>query len=190
MTAADTHEATLAAFDLISLGVIITSADATVVRTNPCADRLMHDGRALTVQFGRLHAAYGEDTTALRRALSDVAGRKAYRAVSLRCPDGSTLPAMVHGLDSLAGVFVTDPADDAASPPSVLMELYGLTAAEARLASLLARGRSLEDAAAELRASRATLRTHLRRIFEKTDTCRQSALVRLLLRGPAQCRVV
>jgi hypothetical protein len=33
---------------------------------------------------------------------------------------------------------------------------------------------------------RTTVRTHLARVFEKTDTRRQSALVRLFLRGLAQ----
>jgi DNA-binding CsgD family transcriptional regulator len=68
---------------------------------------------------------------------------------------------------------------------STLCELHGLTPAEARLAAALVRGFSLEEAAAELVISRNTARTHLKRVFAKTGTCRQGELISLLLSGPA-----
>jgi DNA-binding CsgD family transcriptional regulator len=58
-----------------------------------------------------------------------------------------------------------------------LCRLYGLTRGEAALAVLLVRGKSIEDAAAELFISPHTARTHLKRIFMKTDTHRQTELV-------------
>jgi DNA-binding CsgD family transcriptional regulator len=62
-----------------------------------------------------------------------------------------------------------------------LCRLYGMTSGEAVLAVHLARGKSLEEAAAELCISRHTARTHLKRIFMKTDTHRQAELaVRIL----------
>jgi DNA-binding CsgD family transcriptional regulator len=60
---------------------------------------------------------------------------------------------------------------------SVLCKLYGLTRGEAALASILLRGKSIEEAAAELFISPHTARTHLKRIFMKTDTHRQTELV-------------
>jgi DNA-binding CsgD family transcriptional regulator len=63
-----------------------------------------------------------------------------------------------------------------------LVSLYGLTRGEASLASKLVQGKSIEDAAAELFISPHTARTHLKRIFMKTDTHRQPELVvRMLL---------
>jgi len=58
-----------------------------------------------------------------------------------------------------------------------LISLYGLTRGEAALATKLVQGKCLEDAAAELFVSTHTARTHLKRIFMKTDTHRQPELV-------------
>lgn len=60
---------------------------------------------------------------------------------------------------------------------SVLCKLYGLTRGEAALAAILIQGKSIEEAAAELFISPHTARTHLKRIFMKTDTHRQTELV-------------
>jgi len=63
-----------------------------------------------------------------------------------------------------------------------LISLYGLTRGEATLAGKLVQGKSIEEAATELFISTNTARTHLKRIFMKTDTHRQPELVvRMLL---------
>ena len=59
----------------------------------------------------------------------------------------------------------------------VLSRLYGLTRGEATLTAILVRGKTIEEAAAELFISPHTARTHLKRIFMKTDTHRQTELV-------------
>lgn len=59
----------------------------------------------------------------------------------------------------------------------VLTSLYGLTRGEAALAAELVQGKSIEEAAAALFISPHTARTHLKRIFMKTDTHRQPELV-------------
>jgi DNA-binding CsgD family transcriptional regulator len=61
-----------------------------------------------------------------------------------------------------------------------LTRAFGLTPAEARLASIIAKGRSPEQAAGTLGISPGTARNHLKEIFGKTDTHRQSELVALL----------
>jgi DNA-binding CsgD family transcriptional regulator len=63
-----------------------------------------------------------------------------------------------------------------------LISLYGLTRGEAALAAKLVQGKSIEESAGELFISTHTARTHLKRIFMKTDTHRQPELVvRMLL---------
>jgi DNA-binding CsgD family transcriptional regulator len=63
-----------------------------------------------------------------------------------------------------------------------LIALYGLTRGEATLAAKLVQGKSIEEAAGDLFISEHTARTHLKRIFMKTDTHRQPELVvRMLL---------
>jgi DNA-binding CsgD family transcriptional regulator len=53
---------------------------------------------------------------------------------------------------------------------------------------LLAEGKSFAEACVEMAITDNTGRTHLKRIFSKTDTNRQSALVKLILNGPANIR--
>ena len=60
---------------------------------------------------------------------------------------------------------------------STLSKLYGLTRGEAVLTASLMRGKSIDEAADELFISPHTARTHLKRIFMKTDTHRQAELV-------------
>jgi DNA-binding CsgD family transcriptional regulator len=66
--------------------------------------------------------------------------------------------------------------------PALLSKVFGLTPAEARLASIIAEGLSPEQAADQLKTSRETVRNQLRAIFAKTATHRQSELVALLSR--------
>jgi DNA-binding CsgD family transcriptional regulator len=55
---------------------------------------------------------------------------------------------------------------------------------EGRLADMLAAGKELKSAADHLKMSEQTARTHLKSIFQKTGTNRQTDLVRLILGLP------
>jgi DNA-binding CsgD family transcriptional regulator len=63
-----------------------------------------------------------------------------------------------------------------------LKALFDLTTAEARLAQLLSRGDSVDEAARTLCVKISTARTQLAAIFAKTDTRRQAKLVAVLSR--------
>ncbi len=78
-------------------------------------------------------------------------------------------------------ISVIDP--EARSLPAVksLQSALGLTAAEAKLAHLLAGGKDLRSSAAKLRIGYGTARARLAEIFEKTQTHRQAELVSLIL---------
>ncbi|HJZ12631.1 MAG TPA: hypothetical protein VJ521_10795 [Acidobacteriota bacterium] len=54
----------------------------------------------------------------------------------------------------------------------------------AKLAAILTEGTNLREAAQRLGITVYTARDHLKRILSKTQTPRQSELMRLLLRGP------
>jgi DNA-binding CsgD family transcriptional regulator len=87
--------------------------------------------------------------------------------------------------ESAAVVFIVDPDGQFDTPVQMLTELFALSRAEARLAALLLKDRSLRQAAEELGVSLNTIRTQLRKLFEKTGSNRQSALIRTLLLSPA-----
>ena len=63
----------------------------------------------------------------------------------------------------------------------VLIALFGLTPAEARLAIRLVNGLSLDEAAISLGVSRNTAKSHLRAVFSKTGVTRQPQLIQLIL---------
>ena len=60
---------------------------------------------------------------------------------------------------------------------------FGLSRAESRIASLLVQGKNVNKISEELRFTLNTVRTHLKRVFEKTNTRRQAELVDLILRA-------
>jgi DNA-binding CsgD family transcriptional regulator len=64
--------------------------------------------------------------------------------------------------------------------------LFGLTPAECRLADLLAEGLELRNCAECMHITVGTARFMLKSIFHKTETHRQSQLIRLLMGMPGQ----
>jgi DNA-binding CsgD family transcriptional regulator len=83
-------------------------------------------------------------------------------------------------------LLVLDPDARRGVPVDLLRRVYGLTAAEARVAQRLAQGRSIESIAADLGVCVHTARNHLKQIFDKTGTHRQAELVALLHAGPLE----
>lgn len=82
-----------------------------------------------------------------------------------------------------AFVFITDPELAVAIPLERLRRLYGLTQAEAATAIAVLHGDNPRAIASRLGVSLATVKTHLRHVFAKTETRRQAELVSLLLIG-------
>ena len=94
------------------------------------------------------------------------------------------LPIRHRALDLFSGaaaMLVLTPVTAPAAPPVELMQsLFDLTAAEARVARLLASGDRLDDIAASGGVSRNTVRSQLRAVMEKTGSSRQQDVVALL----------
>ncbi|WP_209601486.1 helix-turn-helix transcriptional regulator [Sinorhizobium kostiense] len=63
-----------------------------------------------------------------------------------------------------------------------LRQLFGLTATEAIIATMISQGVTLQRIAQDRAISYETARTHLRNIFSKTNTRRQAELAALLTR--------
>jgi DNA-binding CsgD family transcriptional regulator len=81
-------------------------------------------------------------------------------------------------------VFIRDPELGTVAN-EILTDLFGFTRAQAAVAAHMANGESLEQIALALRISLLTARDHLKAIFAKTGTSRQSQLVALLSRTVA-----
>jgi DNA-binding CsgD family transcriptional regulator len=81
-------------------------------------------------------------------------------------------------------IFLSDPDATPASRSSILRTLYGLSPTECRLADFLVAGNELKVGAERLMITEQTARFHLKAIFRKTGTNRQSDLLRLILGLP------
>lgn len=188
--------------DCFPSAVVLVDAAGTVVGTNRAARELLAEADGLSLA-GQALAVRGTEGADFRRLVSGAVGggRDGQCAGSLRLSRASGRPALhvwvtrvpthqdpfsSHG--AVAAVFVTDPAASDPLSHERLHSLYGLTPAESRLASLLADGKELRQAAEALEVSLHTVRTQLRSLFAKTDTRRQAELVRLLLLSPARMR--
>jgi DNA-binding NarL/FixJ family response regulator len=96
--------------------------------------------------------------------------------------DYDLLLATVHArLRQIARIRSAHPIEGARTA-AILSTSFGLTPAEARIASSLTQGKTLSRIATEFGISRTTVTFHMRNIFQKTGTGRQAELVGLLLR--------
>ena len=73
-----------------------------------------------------------------------------------------------------AAVFISDLELTPLANDAMLRQFFGLTPTETRLAIVLLQHKSVEEAAEILDISLNTARTHLKKLFEKTGTRRQS----------------
>lgn len=198
MESNDLAEAALGALNLLAVGVVLVDDTGRILNANRVAQEVLGRDDGLCLSGGRLLAAYSQDHLSLGRSIAAAtAAIGASGALSCARPSGRrplsvvVKPLRRHGQPErpgLAAVFVTDPEQEVAAQAEDFAGLYGLTPAEARLASRLVRGMSPAQAASALGLTVNTVRTHLKRIFSKTETRRQSDLVRLLLTGPAPLR--
>ncbi|TWT11618.1 helix-turn-helix transcriptional regulator [Reyranella sp. CPCC 100927] len=100
--------------------------------------------------------------------VTSVRGRDVGRFADAALPDASVL------------LFFIDPSHNARIPVDWLMNAYGLTAAEAKVALVAASGVAVAKMADQLGLSTNTIKTHLQQVFAKTGTNRQAELARLM----------
>ncbi|GLR93911.1 helix-turn-helix transcriptional regulator [Bradyrhizobium liaoningense] len=82
--------------------------------------------------------------------------------------------------NAACAAFVIDPSRRGTASSQQLTDAYGLTRAEARVAVAASSGGTTSEAAVMLGLSANTVKTHLRRVFVKTDTRGQAELAALL----------
>ncbi len=179
--------------ELVRCGAMLVASEGHPQLANRAAMAILEKRDGISLATTGLVAERASDTRLLRHLL-DVA----IKAPEQGEPDGSpmTLPRKTAhtalivrvvpgpGLDCWPGtenraalLTLYDEDNGLQIDEKLLCKLYGLTRGEAALAAILVQGKSIEEAAAELFISPHTARTHLKRIFMKTDTHRQTELV-------------
>ena len=183
--------------DCFRIGVIFAGAGGRVLAANRPAHEILSlkDGLEFSSEF--LRTALPRETSALRNLIA--AGR-APVFLSLSRPSGKRpLSVLIRSLSQdrdaastewpVAVVFVSDPDRRLDVDPAGVKDLYGLTPAEAAVASLVGVGRPVLEAARRLGVQTNTVRMQLKQVYAKTGARRQSALVYLIMTGPAHLRL-
>lgn len=196
------RRAAFAALDHVAPALAVLEGSGHVVYHNEKMRMLAREGD-VTILNGRVHAASPPIRARILAAVRDchqavLTGRPHLsRAISVpRSSERSPLAVVVGstrgeetGEDSTGPLVVlvaTDPDVRHEIQRSALSELYGMTGAEADVAGMLAEGLASDEIARELGISMNTVRTHMKRAFEKTRVGRQADLVRVLLTNPVR----
>ena len=181
---------------------LLLDAKGRIALANPPAESLLraNDGLALDRDGGlRLAAALPAENAALSRALTQAlavasgTGTELGGPVRLSRPSGAApllvlpvpLPPPAFALWELLEparllVLIVDPSAQSRATAAAIQTTFGLTPAEARVAVLIGSGRSGPETAAMLGISASTVKTHLKRCFEKTGVHSQVGLARIL----------
>ena len=188
----------VAALNSIEIALALADATGRLRFLNRAAERILAMQDGLAIQAGHLVARNRIERALLDRLIAAAASpqRRGGGTMAISRPSGEPrygievshmpLQALVDQPLSGAIIFITDPARSHRNSGEVLMQIYGLTQAEARVAVAVAKGDGISAAAKALGVSANTLKTLLQRTFAKTGTRRQSelaVLVTRLLRG-------
>ena len=187
----------LEVIDLIGLAVMLTGPSGQIVYANKAAQRLLSDNEVVRQCHGRLTASCRKSSAQLHSALELATGHAATVpkhgvAVPLYDSDGVVraaswvLPLSLRRSDPLApcggryvAVITRILTHEDAVSAEFFTRCYGTTRAETRLLEMLAEGMTVLEAGHALGVSGNTTKTHLRGLFAKTGTRRQSELMRL-----------
>ena len=166
---------------------LLVDADGRIVHCNKSANDLSSHCAGLCTDGGRLAAATSVDRAALREAIRNVAKaahetNDATRAVTLSVPGeqrpavvsiyaaGSAFHAETGEVGELVLVTARNPHFQHEIHTCSFVKQFGLSPAQARVSVLIIAGHSLADTARSLHVSENTARSHLKQIFQKTNT--------------------
>ena len=177
-------------------GVVQLDPRGRIVALNARALELLRKGKGLTTARGHLRALIPTEDAKLQRIIAGAVGRVEGpgASASMVVTRGGDLPPRLvlhvspvgEGRPELrasrvaAIVLVVEPESRITADPELVAGALGLTAAESRVAIMLAEGCTIRDIAAATGRSTGTVRWHLRQIFDKNRISRQVELVQLV----------
>jgi DNA-binding CsgD family transcriptional regulator len=187
------QQAAFNVLDRLADGVAVLDRKARVLFANAAARRMADEGAL------RLHQSVGTHSPAHSQRLNELIRATLQGAAggTMSLPrnlDGRLLTILVSSIrgkdlgrlsdagvkDAAVLLFVIDPANRRSIPLGQVMDAYGLTPAEARVALAASSGNTILETAQSLSLSPNTVKTHLRRVFAKTATGRQAELAGLI----------
>ena len=181
--------------DRLTCGVLLTDETRRLFHANRVAATMLDQGEIVRLRSERFVAMQPERDRVLGEALTkahhgDAEVQLRGIGIPMHTPEGASAVCYVLPLNQsdarhvtggpTVAVFLSVNSDSFPIADAILSTLYGLTAAEARVASEIGKGGILRNVGQRLHVSENTLKTHLKRIFDKTGVRRQSDLVNLV----------
>ena len=187
--------------DGLEAGTFLVDSCGRLVHANASGRAMLDDGNVLHAN-GKLVARDPQADDALRDIFlaardGDAALGSKQIAVQLTARDGERFVTHVLPLTSgarrragvsysaVAAVFVQKSGQTASLGIEALAQQFSFTPGELRVLNAMIEMGGVPDMASTLKLSRATVRTHLRHVFEKTGVRRQADLVKLIASHPA-----
>jgi DNA-binding CsgD family transcriptional regulator len=183
--------------EAISTGMFMVDGNGRIVHANAAGHLMLDVGDVLRAAGGRLVATAAQVDETLREIFAaaadgDVAVGDKGIAVPLTSHPREPYVAHILPLTSgerrqtgityaaVAALFVRKASIEAPSPPEVIAKAYKLTPTELRVLLAIVEVGGVPAVAAALGVAETTVKTHLGRLFEKTNTGRQADLVKLV----------
>jgi DNA-binding CsgD family transcriptional regulator len=170
-----------ALLDQMDVATIVLGATGAVTRSNRAATALLDRGDGVERMGAGVRCTAAGADAALRRAVREARGGRSDVVVVPR-REGRPLLAFVMGLpEGGVAVLARDPEHQGMEAEELLQRVFALTPTESRVALRIAQGEGPAEVGGVLGMKTETVRTHLKRVFDKTSTTRQSQVVRLVL---------
>jgi len=191
-------EALEATLDALSSAVYLADRYGRIVFMNDAAEKLVTAGRSLRLEHNYLVPVDRIAGKTLSKAIADAIADETSAptgglTVALPGTDGNGVVATVLPLTrgerrnvcsafvATVAIFVQDPMVVPLLPGEGFAKLYGLSGSELRVLLAMAPGLSVKEAAEILGISETTAKTHVQHIHAKTNTSKQTELMRLFV---------
>jgi len=190
------RDGTVRALDALEVGIALTDRRGRVMFANRVAEKILRRGSGLTLIRDKLRAARPDDAQRLAALIEGAAGTSLGIGdgpggmLALPTATGRPLTVLVSPcprlglLEPAAIVFMSEPPGSMHIEERHIVRQYGLTQAEARLLRALVEGQRLKDYADDAGITLNTAKTHLKQVFAKTGSKRQTDLVRMFVADP------
>ena len=177
--------------NLLPIGIILLARTRRIVFMNQSVQHLLGD--SLISHNQHLIAILGIKTLQLNQRINSVLGihpkpmseqtplliarspmhpSLLLRVISVQSQNTECYPDAAHVM-----LLFNNPEQPPVVSAELLQTLYGFTPAETRLAVLFTQGLTLSEIAEQLGITQGTARNHLKAIYQKTNTHRQSQLI-------------
>jgi DNA-binding CsgD family transcriptional regulator/PAS domain-containing protein len=195
------HKVEAAAFadvlDGIATALVLVDAAGRIVHANAAALSLLEEETVVRGAGGRLMAIdaqashvlsdifnksnVGDTAVGVKGVAVALPSRRGERYVAHVLPLTSGARRKAHvAYSAVAAVFIRKAALELPHPLEAIASTFKLTPAEMRVLMMVVQLGGVPEVAPVLGVSEATVKTHLQRIFAKTDTGRQADLVKLV----------